>query len=685
MTSLQMDLPLSHACDRASLRAQLALWIDAGVLRELDAAFARFLADQAPHASPMAVVLAALCSAQSGHGHVCLTLPELAADPATTLALGFAEMRHEWVRALLDTLSGKDAAGFYLALDQAAFVSDGSGASPLVRHGPRLYLRRYWQAERRVRAAIFQRLVPEAGDGDPPERARAWLDALFSGQAVDGIDWQKLACANALDQAFGVIAGGPGTGKTTTVVKLLALLQGMALEGTAPSAPGLRVRLAAPTGKAAARLSASISEALQPLQARAEEFMQAALSRIPTAVVTVHRLLGSRPGTRRFRYHAGNRLPVDVLVIDEASMLDIEMLDAVLAALPDQARLILLGDKDQLASVEAGAVLGELCQRAAAGHYTPQRCARLEALSGQRIDARWQDAAGTSLDQAVIMLRHSYRFDARSGIGQLAQAVNQGDLGALRAVRDAAHADLGFLALSGVADQRFDALLREGALPSGTGANQGLGYQDYLCAMHETRPRAGADQEALDAWAGRILDLHGRFQVLCALRQGPWGASGLNQRVERDLQGAGLIQSGPLWYSGRPVLVVRNHYDLGLSNGDIGVALEVPDPQTPTRTLIRVAFPRVDGSSGVRWVLPSRLPEVETVFALTVHKSQGSEFDRVVLVLPEQSSPILTRELLYTGMTRARSSLIVASAGSQSVFDDAVRAQVRRASGLLAD
>lgn len=413
--------------------------------------------------------------------------------------------------------------------------------------------------------------------------------------------------------------------------------------------------------------------------------MQTALSMIPTTVVTVHRLLGSRPGTRRFRYHAGNRLPVDVLVIDEASMLDIEMLDAVLAALPDQARLILLGDKDQLASVEAGAVLGGLCQRASAGHYTPQHCARLEALSGQRIDPCWQDEAGTPLDQAVIMLRHSYRFDARSGIGRLAQAVNRGDLSALRTVRDAAYADLGFLALNGVTDQRCDDLLTAGILPGGNGVGQGLGYQDYLRAMRETQPEAGCGQEGLDAWAEQVLRAHGRFQVLCALREGPWGASGLNQRIERGLHGAGLIQAGPLWYPGRPVLVVRNHYDLGLSNGDMGVALEVPDPQAPTRTLIRVAFSRMDGLPGVRWVLPSRLPEVETVYALTVHKSQGSEFERVVLVLPEQSSPILTRELLYTGMTRARASLVVASAGAQAVFDAAVRAQVRRASGLLAD
>jgi exodeoxyribonuclease V alpha subunit len=456
----------------------------------------------------------------------------------------------------------------------------------------------------------------------------------------------------------------------------------MALED-ASSSRGLRMRLAAPTGKAAARLGASIGAASRPLQERADGLMRAAVSTIPTAVVTVHRLLGSRPGTRRFRFHAGNRLPVDVLVIDEASMLDIEMLDAVLAALPDHARLILLGDKDQLASVEAGAVLGELCRRAAEGHYTPERCARLEALSGQSIDPRWRDASGTPLDQAVVMLRHSYRFDAGSGIGRLALAVNQGDPLAVRAVRESAHGDLGFLALGGVGDRRLDDLVREGLLPDTGGVSAGLGYQDYLRLMAHTRPEAGRGQQAVDDWAAKVLRAHGRFQVLCALRDGPWGAGGLNQRIERNLQDAGLIPSGRSWYPGRPVLVVRNLYELGLSNGDIGLALEVPDPHEPSRTLLRVAFPDADGSRGPRWVLPSRLPEVETVYALTVHKSQGSEFERVVLVLPDKKSPILTRELLYTGMTRARASLVVAHAGAPSLFDDAVRAQVRRASGLL--
>lgn len=195
MISRPQGAALAQQSDPAQLRTQLALWAEVGVLRELDAAFARFLMTQTPDASPVAVVLAALCSVQSGHGHVCLALHELAADPVATLALGFAELRRDGVQALINMLADSDVDGFYLALDQAAFVSDGSGSSPLVRQGPRLYLRRYWLAEHRVRTAIFRRLIP--GVDIKPERARVWLDALFAGQNMPELDWQKLACANA--------------------------------------------------------------------------------------------------------------------------------------------------------------------------------------------------------------------------------------------------------------------------------------------------------------------------------------------------------------------------------------------------------------------------------------------------------------------------------------------------------
>jgi exodeoxyribonuclease V alpha subunit len=410
-------------------------------------------------------------------------------------------------------------------------------------------------------------------------------------------------------------------------------------------------------------------------------------------VATLHRVLGTRPDSRRFRHDAGNPLPVDVLVIDEASMVDLEMMAAVLDALPAAARLILLGDKDQLASVEAGAVLGELCQRAGEGHYTPATRDWLLAATGERIDATMLDEAGTALDQSVAMLRQSHRFSAESGIGQLAALVNAGDAAGVTRIWTHGHADLALLVCSAHDDASFRALVIDGyggasTSPQLFGANgepgrPRHGYRHYLETMRNGQPERDAGPEAFDAWAGEVLKAHGEFQLLCALRRGPWGVEGLNKRVGRLLQEEGLIAARGEWYPGRPVLVTRNDYELGLMNGDIGITLELPGT-TPESPVLRVAFPAGDGAGGIKWVLPSRLQAVETVLALTVHKSQGSEFMHAALVLPDTFSPILTRELVYTGITRARAFLTLAVPEGKPVLDQAVCAKVQRASGLMA-
>ena len=410
-------------------------------------------------------------------------------------------------------------------------------------------------------------------------------------------------------------------------------------------------------------------------------------------MTTLHRVLGTRPDSRRFRHDASNPLPVDVLVIDEASMVDLEMMAAVLDALPASARLILLGDKDQLASVEAGAVLGELCQRAGEGHYTPATRDWLQAATGEQIEAAMLDAQGTALDQSVAMLRQSHRFSAESGIGQLAALVNAGDAAAVARIWTHGHADLALLVCSASDDTSFKALVIDGEGgkaasaqlfgANGEPARARHGYRHYLETMHERQPDRHAGAEAFDAWAREVLEAHGEFQLLCALRRGPWGVEGLNKRVARLLQEEGLIAVRGEWYPGRPVLVTRNDYELGLMNGDIGITLELPGA-TPESTVLRVAFPAGDGAGGIRWVLPSRLQAVETVLALTVHKSQGSEFMHAALVLPDTFSPILTRELVYTGITRARAFLTLAIPEGKTVLERAVCAKVHRASGLMA-
>ena len=674
--SLAELAPLSRAEDLLLL---LERWVERGWLRALDKAFVAFLHELEPQGDPLVLLAAALTSHQLGHGHVCLDLFETLKEPDFALSLppeGDVQSGSMLLPSqLLEALDGAHWCKVLASSRLVALAADGSHEAqqrPLVLSGKRLYLRRYWTYERRIDSALRQRLAAhEATPDDLSER----LSGLF-GVAKSGapIDWQKLACALATRGAFSIVTGGPGTGKTTTVVRLLALLQAPAVESGKP----LRIRLAAPTGKAAARLTESISQ-----QVRTLAVADNVRDKIPAEVTTVHRLLGSRPGTRHFRHHAGNRLPLDVLVVDEASMIDLEMMANLLDALPAHARLVLLGDKDQLASVEAGAVLGDLCRDAEAGWYSPQTRDWLEAVSGEQLSASGlhEDTEGVHpLAQQVVMLRHSRRFGEGSGIGQLARWVNQQQADEARkllAVRT--HADLFSLALKGEHDHALERLLLEG---HGEGPQ---GYRHYLSLLRRQRPAVDTALEdpRWTEWARDVLQAFDGFQLLCAVRKGPWGVEGLNLRITSALLKARLIDSDQQWYEGRPVLMTRNDYGLGLMNGDIGIALKLPERDDPqARQVLRVAFPRNDGQGGVRFVLPSRLNDVETVYAMTVHKSQGSEFAHTALILPDALNPVLTKELIYTGITRAKDwfSLIEPRPG---VFEEAVRRKVKRLSGLM--
>jgi len=669
--------PLTSASDLLIL---LDRWVERGWLRSLDKAFIGFLYELAPQSDPLVLLAAALTSHQLGHGHVCLDLFETLKAPDFALSLPPEGDEQSDVlllpSQLLETLDGAHWCKVLASSALVALAADNSEAAhqrPLVLSGKRLYLRRYWAYERRIDAALRTRLAQgETPPDDLPQR----LDELF-GPARPGavIDWQKLACALATRGAFSIITGGPGTGKTTTVVRLLALLQAPAVEAGQP----LRIRLAAPTGKAAARLTESISQQVQSLQVTED-----VREKIPCDVTTVHRLLGSRPGTRHFRHHAGNRLPLDVLVVDEASMIDLEMMANLLDALPAHARLVLLGDKDQLASVEAGAVLGDLCRDAEAGWYNPQTRRWLESVSGESLQdsGLHEDHDGSHpLAQQLVMLRHSRRFGEGSGIGQLARRVNQQLPEEARQLLAAGHYDDVFsLLLKGEHDHTFERLLLDG---HGEGPK---GYRHYLNILRQQRPPAERPLEHPDwiNWAREVLQAFDTFQLLCAVRKGPWGVEGLNLRITETLVKARLIEHDQQWYEGRPVLMTRNDYSLGLMNGDIGIALKLPEREGPDagKPVLRVAFPRNDGQGGVRFVLPSRLNDVETVYAMTVHKSQGSEFAHTALILPDALNPVLTKELIYTGITRAKHwfTLIEPRAG---VFEEAVQRKVKRLSGLM--
>lgn len=693
--------------DADTMLALLRTWYEAGWLRLLDLQFARFLHDEVPAANGLLVLAAALSSHQLGRGHVCLDLaaalkgPEhvlnLPPEQAVNRGASGAQTGSEKGSVDVETPLPAELLGSIALTDwEASFhpdvVSDGSRLTPLIYDNGRLYLNRYWRYERQVAEGIATRLhAAETGDGPSATKVARLLDALFG--AVDPgapLDWQRVACALAARQRFAIITGGPGTGKTTTVVRLLALLQALhfqtrpdpELEPEASQAwQPLRIRLAAPTGKAAARLNESIGAKIGELPL--ERLGGVAVARaIPEHVVTLHRLLGGRPHVRKRTYHADNPLPLDVLVIDEASMVSLSDMADVIAALRPQSRLILIGDKDQLSSVEAGAVLGELCRRAGGGHYLPVTAQWLTEATGMDIPADMIDVKGCRLDQSVAMLRHSYRFDGNSGIGRLSLAVNNGKIEEVQELLASTLPDIAYLRVRQSDDKAFSRLLIDGAgARDAGGAMQQApreGYGHYLKLVAQIPP--AFDMQAYDAWAVQVLRAHRAFQILCVLRNGPWGVAGLNKSVAQLLHARGFISASSGWYAGRPVMVTRNNQALRLSNGDIGVVLPYPVESTGA-TVLRVAFPDGDGT-GVRWFAPNRLDEIETVYALTVHKSQGSEFRHAALVLPEAANPVLTRELVYTGITRASECFTLVNPGGAQLLQQAVGQRVHRSGGL---
>lgn len=644
-----------------ALFAEAARLTENGRLRRLSGVFARFIGTlgtpgTGSAASASALMVACLLLSElEGRGHSCLLLDELAADPAQLLGWEADEWKalNQAAGALPKTLKGWVTQ--LAACDQVWQVGDLDFDEPLVLDGARLYLRRYWRDEMLVAHTVRTR-ARQLRERDPGQ-VRAWIDTLFAsdrgdgGQGhEDGPDWQKIACAIALRGAVAIITGGPGTGKTYTVARLLALLFALA-----PDASRQRIALAAPTGKAAARLKQSIDKALGDLAGRVEHGDHVVPLRELTARMgaarTLHSLLGARPDTRSFAHHRGNPLDVDVLIVDEASMVHLEMMAALLDALPEGATLVLLGDKDQLASVEAGAVLGDLCSDAQAGAYSEATIGYALAASGEAIPPQYAGAGG-ALAQQTVMLRRSRRFSGP--IGQLALAVNAGDVdtaqsvlrGGGEAVRWLEHAH----------QQHVVKLAVEG-------------YRPYLALIGQ-----GLGSEVHDAWVGAVLLRFEAFRILCAVRDGEWGVLGLNEAIEARLDTLGEIRKRGEWYVGRPVMITRNDYGTGVFNGDIGLTLF--DPARPGS--LRVYF--LEGER-VRSVLATRLRHVETAYAMTVHKSQGSEFKHTVMVLPKENSAVLARELVYTGITRA-SERFTLVASNPAVLEEAISRKTRRASGL---
>ena len=537
----------------------------------LDMVFARFLSERSLLDSNQKQAFENIVmslSFEQSQGHSCIQID----DEAKTLIIASG-------LALIDTNSHDTTTTLPLAIEQ-----------------DRLYLHRYWLYESRL-AQQLSKITQLKVSNKPKTTAdfSTLLDKYFGNSET--IDWQRAAATMAINQAFCMITGGPGTGKTTTVVKILALLQEL-------SDQPLLIALAAPTGKAAMRLQESIG-----FNKAALPCIAAIKSAIPESVTTLHRLLGAKPPSPYFRHNAKQPLVYDLVVVDEASMVDLALMSKLVEALKPGARLILLGDKDQLASVESGAVLADLT---------------------------------TALPQQTLELQKSHRFD--EDIKNLATAINQQqDLEAWRLLQTG---------------NKNIALLETDLIDYIS--KQQIDYLRLITARAEFSD---------------IYKAFNRFQALCATRLGKNSVSDINHAVELSLSNKKLIHLSGLWYCGRPIMITQNNAALQLYNGDIGICLRDKEQEDQ----LRVFFQRADGS--IKKYLPARIPHCETVFAMTIHKSQGSEFEEVLIILPETISPVLTKELLYTAITRAKKTIKLVT--NEAVFSSTVRQRVQRVTGLI--
>ncbi|VAW85753.1 Exodeoxyribonuclease V alpha chain [hydrothermal vent metagenome] len=562
-----------------------------------------------------------LVSQRLEQGHVCLDLRSFSGRqvyfPGREQAVILPNYE-DWLQALqASSVVGKPGEFRPLILDQQG----------------RLYLQRYWRYEQCLAQAIYNKAQPNSLDFNVDMGIlKKGVKQLFSTALQTEPDWQRVAVINAVLRRFCIISGGPGTGKTTTVIKLLILLVQQASDP-------LRIILGAPTGKAAARLQESIRSAKANLKIN-----QNTLDQIPEEAVTLHRLLGVAPGVVSQRKR--KQLAADVVIIDEASMIDLSLMVKLVEMLPSRCRLILLGDKDQLSSVSAGSVLSDLCQQT--GQYSAALVQHVEQLGGDVIPLC--DGVNSAIQDSVVILQKSYRFKEDSGIGRLAKYTLLGNESAfIQELKNQSSTDIAWI------ESKDETQTCTAALTAG--------YKAFFQVVHE------------HVTPEKIFSIFDRFRILAAHRHGRTGVDGLNARVEQIFQKEYAAKIYDQWYAGRPVMVLENNNLLGVANGDIGLVLHSVEHNNE----LRVFFESSGGEA--KLLHPERLPRHETAFAITVHKSQGSEFEQIMFVLPEDNMPILSRELLYTAITRAKEKIILS--GSELLFKQALKRSVVRSSGLM--
>ena len=605
--------------------------IDPSQVRQLDVQFSKFLSELETESTDIGVA-GFLVSSELGKGNVCLDF------------MAFNE--HLSSQELQSVLSSIKTSPLVHLVTESIEITE-SIETPLVLKGSCLYLQRYYKYENGLDHEIRSRLQPMPWDVD---RQSDLLQSLFDVSPEQSeINWQAVAAYTAAQNKFSVISGGPGTGKTTTVIRLLALIiqQYQSAYKRSPI-----IKLAAPTGKAAMRLTESIVGAKQSL--KVDLTIKDA---IPQKAETLHRLL-QRNLNGDFKYNQHNRLHLDVLIVDEASMIDLPLMSKLISAMPEHGQIILLGDKDQLASVEAGSVLADICDNETQHGYSSGFTEKLKSMVGGDY-TDYIEKEGAVIRDHICQLRKSYRFDENSGIGHLARASNAGDYEAWHtALNPDSHESFSDIAFHELTDEAYKAVISEAT-------------EDISKNIKQINQQGMSDTQALE-----IHKAYGRYQILCALKEGPLGVSGINEEIEKLLKHKGAITGESQWYVGRPVIILENDYGLNLYNGDIGILL--PQMTESGEAKLKATF--IGADEKVRWVQPSRLPKHDTVYAMTVHKSQGSEFEHCTFILPNYAVPILTKELIYTGITRAKKTLTLLA--DNRVLKSALKKKVQRSSGL---
>lgn len=568
--------------------------------------FARFIASTCTHDTELVYQCALLLCTALRQGHTCLNFSNLSLINTLFPALPLPPLLHtpEKLKARLLTQPPVGSPGEY---------------KPLIFEDTRLYLYRYWRYEHNLAASLVS-------------RARLSTETPRSPIADERTDWQEVAVSGATSRQLTILTGGPGTGKTRTVARIL-----IALLRATPA--NLRIALAAPTGKAAARLIDTLNDAVSSLNLSTDSYAS-----LPRESFTLHRLLGTIPYSPRFKYNEHQQLPFDVIIVDEVSMIDTALMAKLVAAIPLRCKLFLIGDSDQLASIEAGTVLADICST-----EPPASCS--VAKSGFNDNPETVHpipTASNPLTPCRVNLVKNYRFSDKSGIQAVSQAIRTGNsTEALALLNDPTYPDCEWVELPHAEALRSTVTER---------------IHDFSKTLHATKD----PQEA--------LPFSNRFRILCALREGPWGVSACNEAVQQMFVNKKKQITQSDYYAGMPIMITANNYPLDLYNGDTGILL--PDP-AHTHSLL--AYFTLGGSSLQQFPLV-RLPSFTCAYAMTIHKSQGSEFDEVVIVLPPVISPLLTRELLYTAFTRARRKIEIWS--PRSVLEQTIKAKGERMTGL---